>query len=187
MTKPKYSKKLLPLIEEWTDCTRCSLHQHATEKVFHRGRCPCDLLFIGEAPGSDEDLLGVPFIGRSGQLLDHLLAETIPKRLRVAITNVVCCKPPHVFKKQTPPKPIHVTSCRPRLVQYLQIVKPKLIITVGKVAHSKTGWMEKKPYLYERTNILHPAYMLRNGGHNSQPYRQAKLTLQNMIKEYDAL
>ena len=111
-------------------CTRCSLHQTRTQTVFGVGDPNADWMFIGEAPGAEEDRRGEPFVGRSGQLLDQMLAAIGQSRQSVFIANIIKCRPPN----NRDPKPEEASACRAYLERQIEIVNPRIIIAVGKIA-----------------------------------------------------
>ncbi len=122
---------LAELEREVHDCTRCPLFSGRTNTVFGVGDPNADLMFVGEGPGQQEDLKGEPFVGRSGQLLDRLLAEEIGiGRDRVYIANVVKCRPPG----NRDPLPGEIESCRPFLEQQIDVIAPKVVVTLGNFA-----------------------------------------------------
>jgi uracil-DNA glycosylase len=152
-------------------CTRCPLAAGRTQVVFGTGDPDADLVFIGEGPGAEEDRQGLPFVGRSGQLLDKLMLEELGiTRERVYIANVVKCRPPD----NRDPRPEEITACRPYLEQQLDLIKPKVLVTLGKFAgqlllDSTVGITKLRGHDYpyrDATLIptLHPAYALRGGG-----------------------
>lgn len=159
----------------WNQCNKCPLYINAHNYVFFRGRLPCDILLIGEAPGTTEDLLGFPFIGQSGKLLDELVAhatnyywesyaKTAKRKhpIRIAIANTVCCIPLTEQRSIRPPTPKEVSSCSPRLEEFVGIASPKAIVAVGAVAHKL---LRNHPILKAREylHVHHPAYLLRKG------------------------
>jgi len=145
-------------VETWKGCMCCPLAFQRGRIVLGRGDVPCDVLFIGEAPGSSEDSLGVPFVGPAGHLLDQIVERSVPGGLRVAYTNLVACYPAEAKAAgANEPAPAEVEACRPRLEQFIAIAKPRLIVRVGKlaVAHADAG------NLAEYVDIVHPAAVLR--------------------------
>ena len=123
--------RLAELAAEAAGCTRCPLAATRTQVVFGVGDPEADLMFVGEAPGRDEDLQGVPFVGRSGQLLDRLLAEEVGiGREAVYIANVVKCRPPD----NRDPKPDEIAACRPYLEEQVALIAPKVVVTLGNFA-----------------------------------------------------
>jgi len=152
-------------------CTRCPLAQGRTQVVFGSGNPEADLMFIGEGPGAEEDLRGEPFVGRSGKLLDRLIAEELgTDRSGVYIANVVCCRPP----ENRDPIPDEISACRPWLDAKLELIDTKVIITLGNFAtrrllETKLGItkMRGQEHPWEDRIVVptfHPAAALRAGG-----------------------
>ena len=148
-------------------CTRCRLAATRTQVVFGVGNPNADLMFIGEAPGRDEDLKGEPFVGRAGQLLTDIIKAMKLTRDDVYIANVIKCRPP----ENRNPEPDELDQCRPYIRQQIDLIKPKVIVTLGKFAlQSLSGrmhaisaargqWTE-----FEGIKVMptyHPAYLLR--------------------------
>ena len=111
-------------------CTACPLCQTRHNVVFGVGPTDAEILFVGEGPGEQEDLLGVPFVGRAGRLLDDMLKMIDLDRSRVYIANIVKCRPPH----NRDPQPEEREACSPWLRQQIDIVDPKIIICLGRIA-----------------------------------------------------
>lgn len=166
---------MLPVLEELatsaSGCTRCPLHETRTQVVFGVGDPRSGLVFVGEAPGRDEDLKGEPFVGRSGQLLDRLVLEEVGlTRDRFYITNVVKSRPP----ANRDPLPHEIEACRPWLEAQLDIIDPKVVVTLGNFASrlllgTKEGITKLRGRTYPYRNgvlvpTLHPAAVLRGGG-----------------------
>ena len=132
-----------------------------------RGQIPCDVLWVGEAPGESEDLLGRPFCGPAGVLLDHIVRQALPLGVRSAFTNLVCCVPrDDQGDKTQEPDDLVVEACKPRLVEFVQLANPELIVCVGKLAKD---WLDpgyKHSHRFHakipQTFIYHPAYILRS-------------------------
>jgi uracil-DNA glycosylase family 4 len=114
-------------LEEAKDCLRCPLHQTRTNVVFGSGDANADLMFIGEAPGANEDRLGLPFVGQAGKLLDKLLGEIGMERGDVFIANTLKCRPPG----NRDPQPSEIEACREFLDQQIELIEPKVIATLG--------------------------------------------------------
>ena len=113
------------------DCTRCPLHlQGRKQIVFGVGNPNADLMFVGEAPGADEDIQGEPFVGRAGQLLTKIIEAIQLQRSDVYIANVIKCRPPG----NRNPEPVEVATCRPFLMQQIDSIKPKVIVALGTFA-----------------------------------------------------
>ncbi|MDP9441469.1 MAG: uracil-DNA glycosylase [Actinomycetota bacterium] len=159
------------LAREASNCTRCPLAAGRTTVVFGVGDPSADLVFVGEGPGREEDLRGEPFVGRSGQLLDRLVLEEIGlTRDRFYIANTVKCRPPG----NRDPLPAEVSSCRPYLEAQLELIDPKVVVTLGnfatKLLLDTTEGITKlrgRTYPYRRATLVptfHPAAVLRGGG-----------------------
>jgi len=118
---------LVELYREASRCTRCPLHQGRTKVVFGAGNADADLMFVGEAPGRDEDLQGLPFVGRAGKLLDQLLEEVGLDRGDVFITNVLKSRPPG----NRDPEPAEIDACKPYLHKQVELIEPRVICTLG--------------------------------------------------------
>ncbi len=172
---------LAVVADDAATCTRCSLATGRTNVVFGMGDPASDLMFIGEGPGAEEDKQGLPFVGRSGQLLDRLMAEEMGlTRDRVYIANVVKCRPPN----NRDPLPAEIESCRPFLEAQLELIAPKVVVTLGNFAgklllRSKDGITKLRGRSYPfATGVLvptvHPAYVLRGGG---EPMAQMRADL----------
>lgn len=130
-----------------------------------RGKLPCDVLFIGEAPGESEDVLGQPFVGPAGKLLDMLIGQSEPGDLRFAYTNVIACFPKNVEtekpSKFTQPPKEAVKACRDRLMELVGIAKPKAVVFVGKFAWDSSSLAVGEKCKGVKVTITHPAAILR--------------------------
>ena len=163
-------------------CTRCKLHTLGrTQVVFGVGSPDADLMFVGEAPGADEDEQGIPFIGRAGQLLTKIIEAIDLKREDVYIANIIKCRPP----QNRNPEPDEVASCEPFLFRQIDIVKPKVIVALGKYA-AQTLLKSDTPISRLRGQVLdfrgaklvptfHPAYLLRNPSSKREVWEDMKL------------
>src|SRR6266851_2575130 len=151
------------------DCTRCKLHTLGRRQiVFGVGSPNADLMFVGEAPGGDEDIQGIPFVGRAGQLLTKIIEAIDLKRDDVYIANVIKCRPP----QNRNPEPDEVDTCEPFLFQQIDIIKPKVIVALGKFAAQALlrtldpiSRLRGRVYDYRGAKLIptfHPAYLLRN-------------------------
>lgn len=148
-------------------CMKCSLHTTRTQTVFGVGNRNAQWMFIGEAPGADEDAQGEPFVGRAGQLLNAMIAALGLKREDVYIANVLKCRPPN----NRDPQPAEVEQCEPYLVRQIALIQPKLIVALGRhAAHSllKTDLalarLRGQVLSYQEIPLVvtyHPAYLLR--------------------------
>ncbi|MBT6371593.1 MAG: uracil-DNA glycosylase [Acidimicrobiaceae bacterium] len=165
-------ESLALLADEAASCTACGLAEGRTQVVFGTGAPDADVVFVGEAPGAREDEQGVPFVGRSGQLLDRLLAEELGvERSDVYIANVVKCRPPD----NRDPRPDEIAACRPWLAHQLDLVDPAVIVTLGNFASrllldTATGITKLRGAEYCYGNpprylvpTFHPAAALRGG------------------------
>jgi DNA polymerase len=120
-------ERLKAVYEEARGCLRCPLHKTRTQVVFGSGNANADLMFVGEAPGANEDKMGLPFVGQAGKLLDKLLAEIGLERSDVFICNVLKCRPPG----NRDPQPNEIESCQSYLHLQVELIEPKLICTLG--------------------------------------------------------
>jgi len=158
------------LKERILNCQKCPLSQGRKNAVPGEGNLGTELMFVGEAPGRDEDIQGQPFVGRAGQLLTKIIHAMKFKREEVYITNIVKCRPP---ENRTPHKQ-EIEMCQGYLREQLGMIKPKVIVTLGKVAadffiQSKLGMTALRGNFYEFNNIkvmptFHPSYIIRNEG-----------------------
>jgi uracil-DNA glycosylase len=121
---------LVALYQETAACERCPLHATRTKVVFGAGNADADLMFVGEAPGQQEDLQGLPFVGRAGKLLDQLLEEVGLARDQVFIANVLKSRPPG----NRDPQPEEISACRPYLDRQIELIEPSVICTLGNFA-----------------------------------------------------
>jgi len=162
---------LAELAAEVATCTRCRLSETRTNACFARGDLGAGLLFIGEGPGAEEDRQGLPFVGRSGQLLDRLIVEELGLQPdQVQVTNVVRCRPPG----NRDPQEDEITACRPYLERQLDLVRPAVVVTLGNFAarfmlETTEGVTRLRGHTYPcRGAVLvptyHPSFVLRNGG-----------------------
>lgn len=161
---------LATLCAEVLPCTKCALHATRTHTVFGVGNPDADLVFIGEAPGQDEDLQGEPFVGRSGQLLTKIIGAIGYTRDDVYICNILKCRPPG----NRDPLPAEVEQCEPHLRRQLAILRPRAICCLGRVAgqtllgtEASLGRLRGAVHFYAGipvTVTYHPAALLRNPG-----------------------
>ena len=159
----------LPVIQaELADCARCKLHRGRTTIVFGDGNPKAELMFVGEGPGRDEDIQGLPFVGRAGKLLSQMIEAMGLQRKDVYICNVVKCRPP---ENRTPEKD-EVATCSRFLLRQIDVISPKVIVCLGSVAaqtlletnrgitHYRGEWLDFRGRRLLAT--YHPAYLLRN-------------------------
>lgn len=158
-----------PLKASVASCTACALHAKRHNTVFGVGDENADWLFVGEGPGADEDAQGEPFVGQAGKLLDSMLAAIRLKRgTNVYIANVVKCRPPN----NRNPEAAEALACEPYLHRQIELIKPKLIVALGKVAavnllghEASVASMRNKVHCYRGIPLIvtyHPAYLLRS-------------------------
>ena len=153
---------------ECESCTACELHTTRTNCVFGTGNINADILFVGEAPGDNEDKTGIPFVGRAGQLLDqYLYAVDIPRE-SVYIANILKCRPP----KNRDPLPAEEDACMDFLRRQVKLIRPKIIVCLGRIAAMRLirpdykitkehgEWVQKGNFLI--TAVYHPALLLRD-------------------------
>ncbi len=149
-------------------CTQCVLHETRTQTVFGVGNENADWMIIGEAPGAEEDRRGEPFVGRAGKLLDEMLRAVGQGRDEVFIANILKCRPPN----NRDPKPEESTRCRGYLERQIELVQPRIILAVGRIAaqllldtDTPVGRLRGKPHRLGATPLVvtyHPAYLLRS-------------------------
>ncbi|HHS48803.1 MAG TPA: uracil-DNA glycosylase [Desulfurella acetivorans] len=166
---PKDTAKCLEnLKKEVEKCRGCDLYKTKKRYVFGDGNPNANLMFIGEAPGASEDAQGLPFVGRAGQLLSDLLKEVGIDRKEVYIANCLKCRPPH----NRDPQENELKACRPFLDKQIELIKPKIIITLGRFALTQLVGSNRKitqsqGVVFKQQNYTviptyHPAYLLRN-------------------------
>lgn len=165
---PAGAGSLEALAAEVAACTQCALHEGRTKTVFGVGNPETKVLFIGEAPGRDEDQKGEPFVGRAGKLLDKILAAIDLDRGQVYITNILKCRPPN----NRDPQESEVRCCENFLKQQIAMIKPNYICALGRVSaqwllqtNATLGAMRSGDYEYEGIPVIatyHPAALLRN-------------------------
>jgi uracil-DNA glycosylase len=175
---PPVEEKSLPVEEpklDWialksavSGCVKCGLSKTRTQTVFGVGDENADWMLIGEAPGAEEDRLGDPFVGQAGRLLDNMLAAIgLSRRANVYIANVLKCRPPG----NRNPAPEEVAQCSPYLLQQIELIKPKLIVAMGRFAaqtlletSASISSLRGKVHRYAGVPLIvtyHPAYLLR--------------------------
>ena len=163
--------------ENLGECTRCRLHKQRNKIVFGTGNPRAEIVFVGEGPGHDEDLQGLPFVGRAGKLLTQMIEAMGLQREDVYICNVVKCRPPENRK----PEDDEVATCSPYLYRQLDVIAPKAIVCLGGVA-AQTLLKTKDPisrfrgnwFDFRNTKLLatyHPAYLLRNPAAKSEVWK----------------
>jgi DNA polymerase len=129
-TAEERREELVALFNEVKGCTKCPLHATRTKAVFGAGNADAGLMFVGEAPGAEEDRQGLPFVGRAGQLLNQMLEEIGLSREEVFIANVLKSRPPG----NRDPQPLEIEACKPYLFEQIRLIEPTVICTLGNFA-----------------------------------------------------
>lgn len=171
-----------------TSCSLCGLQKTRTQTVFGIGNIQADLLIIGEAPGANEDLQGEPFVGRAGLLLNAMLKSIGLERKTIYIANILKCRPPN----NRDPLPAEVECCTPFLKKQIELMKPKLMVAVGRIAaqfllntKESLSRMRGKKYDYNQVPLyitFHPAYLLRSPREKAKAYEDFAMIL-NALNE----
>ncbi len=170
--------------EEIGDCTRCPLAFEGRHKiVFGDGDPNAELLFVGEGPGADEDMQGLPFVGRGGQLLNNMIIAMGLQRDQVYIANIVKCRPP----KNRVPEPVEATTCTPFLFRQIGVVRPKLIVALGATAATyllgtkvSLSILRGKIHDCMGTKLIvtyHPAYLLRDPRQKAEAWKDLQIAM----------
>jgi DNA polymerase len=173
------------------DCVACPLHQTRTRSVFGTGDENADWLWVGESPGDEEDANGEPFVGQAGKLLDNMLAAiTLKRASNVYITNIVKCHPP----SNHDPEPAEAQQCHPYLSRQIELIRPRLIIALGKVAsqsllNTDATVASLRGRLHQFSGIplivtYHPAYLLRTQSDKAKAWEDlcfARATMQALL------
>jgi DNA polymerase len=183
------AKTLTDFYQQIKDCRKCHLYKTRTNFVFGVGSQNAKVMFIGEAPGREEDLQGEPFVGRAGQLLDKILAAIKFTRDEVYIANILKCRPP----ENRDPLPDEIGMCEPYLLEQIRIIQPKIICALGRISAQallKTkqtlGQLRGKIHDYDGIKFLvtyHPAALLRYPQYKRATWDDVRL----LRKEYDDL
>jgi len=163
-------------------CTRCALHATRTQAVFGVGSRAAQWLVVGEAPGAEEDARGEPFVGRAGQLLNSMLRAVGLRREEVYIANVLKCRPPG----NRDPSPFEAAECLPYLEQQIALLKPRILLAVGRIAaqnllrtESPLGRLRLHVHHFGRSQVpliatYHPAYLLRTPADKRKAWEDLK-------------
>ena len=160
---------LIAIREDLGDCTRCKLHTLGRKQIVYGvGNPNADLMFVGEAPGADEDIQGEPFVGRAGQLLTKIIEAIGLRREDVYIANVIKCRPPG----NRNPEPDELARCEGFLIRQVELVQPRIILAMGRFAvqsllrsSEPIGRLRGRVHRYQGVPLIvtyHPAYLLRN-------------------------
>ena len=168
------------------DCTRCKLHSGRKNIVFGEGDPHADLVFVGEAPGGDEDRQGRPFVGRAGKLLSDIITAMGLTREQVYICNILKCRPP----QNRNPEQDEITACEPFLVKQLQSIRPRMICALGKFAaqtllktDTPISVLRGRFHSYHDIRLMptyHPAYLLRNPGAKKQTWEDVQMIMKEL-------
>jgi DNA polymerase len=173
--------------EDLGDCTRCRLHQQGRKQiVFGVGNPRAELMFIGEAPGADEDQQGEPFVGRAGQLLNNMIKAMGLRREDVYIANIIKCRPPG---NRTPERD-ECETCSPFLMRQIAVIKPRVIVALGAVA-AKTLLAINAPmselrghwYDFKGTKLAvtyHPAFLLRDPRQKKETWKDLQMVMKDL-------
>ena len=161
-------------VQRWSACRLCHLCDGRTQVVLCRGKLPCDVLMVGEAPGVSEDVIGQPFVGPAGQLLDSVVARAVEMAdvvdVRFAFTNLCGCLPDKTAEDHAPPES-SIRACRPRLEELVALAHPQLVVAVGNLARDwldrkRSGKLKKErhpvPEGVPIIDVTHPARVLRS-------------------------
>jgi DNA polymerase len=188
-TLPRKSLSLEEVRKGLGDCQRCSLGRVRTNLVFGEGNPKADIVFVGEAPGRDEDVQGRPFVGRAGQLLTRIIIAMGLKREDVYICNILKCRPPG----NRNPRPEEIITCEPFLVKQLQAINPKVICALGTfAAHTllKTDVpitvLRGKFHTYHGIQLMptyHPAFLLRNPAAKKQVWEDVQKIMKVLLPQ----
>jgi len=169
------------------DCTRCKLHKQGRKQiVFGVGNPNAELMFVGEAPGADEDQQGEPFVGRAGQLLNNMITAMGLRREDVYIANVIKCRPPG---NRTPERE-ECETCAPFLMRQIDVIKPKVIVALGAVAaknllglNDSMANLRGRFYDFRGTRLAvtyHPAFLLRDPRQKKEAWKDLQMVMQTM-------
>ena len=159
-------------VTKWKDCQACPLCRQRFRICLARGAVPCSVLLVGEAPGASEDTIGVPFCGPAGHLLDQIVERAIPAGVPIAYCNLVCCYPAEAKAEgHNEPARDEILACRPRLIEFVNISRPRLIVCVGSLAADYVDHGDTVPC----ADITHPAAILR------MPLAQKQMATQRCI------
>ena len=182
------SQRLAQLREELGECSRCKLHSTRTHLVYGVGNPSADLMFVGEAPGRDEDQQGIPFVGRAGQLLTKIIEAIDLKRDDVYIANVIKCRPPN----NRNPEPDEIQTCQPFLFGQIDVIQPKVIVALGAFAvrtllqsEEAISRLRGRVFDYRGAKLVptfHPAYLLRSPDKKRDVWEDMK-RVRSMLRE----
>ncbi|MBS1792608.1 MAG: uracil-DNA glycosylase [Acidobacteria bacterium] len=179
-TLPESKETIEEIRADIGNCTRCPLYEGRTKIVHTTGNFSADLMFVGEAPGADEDQKGEPFVGRAGQLLNKIIEAIGMKREDVCIGNINRCRPPG---NRTPTLP-EAHTCRPFLIREIAVIRPKVIVVLGNTAcqnllDTKVGITKLRGNFQDYYGVkvmptFHPAYLLRDPSKKRETWEDMK-------------
>jgi uracil-DNA glycosylase family 4 len=184
------AEALTAIRDDLGDCVRCKLHGLGRKQiVFGVGNASAELMFVGEAPGADEDIQGVPFVGKAGQLLTRMIEAMGFTRDDVYIANVLKCRPPN----NRDPQPDEVEQCEPFLFRQIAAIQPKVIVALGKFAaqtllktQDPISRLRGRVYEYRGTKLIptfHPSFLLRSPGYKREAWDDLKKALAIMGRQ----
>lgn len=172
--------------EEIGDCTRCALHKGRNKLVFGDGDAQARLMFVGEGPGADEDLQGIPFVGRAGQLLNNMIAAMGLKREEVYIANVVKCRPPG----NRTPEAEEANTCSPFLFRQIDVVRPEVLVALGATAatyllgqRQPLAGLRGRVHSFRGTKLIvtyHPAFLLRDPRQKKEAWADLQIAMREL-------
>lgn len=178
------------LREDLGDCQRCGLAAGRIKIVFGSGSPTADLMFVGEAPGRDEDQQGEPFVGRAGKLLTKIIEAIDLRREDVYIANILKCRPPN----NRDPQPDEVAACSPFLFRQIEVIKPKVVVALGAYAartlldtEMAISKLRGRFHDYRGTQLMptyHPSYLLRNPGAKRPVWEDMQLVRDLLNEEH---
>jgi DNA polymerase len=177
---------LLAIREDIGDCTRCELHKGRNKIVFADGSPDARLLFVGEGPGADEDVQGLPFVGRAGQLLNNMIGAMGLKREEVYICNVVKCRPPG----NRTPEPDEANTCSPFLFRQIDVVRPEVIVALGATAatyllgqRQPLAGLRGRIHSFRGSKLIvtyHPAFLLRDPRQKKEAWADLQIAMREL-------
>ncbi len=184
---PDASSALRLIREDIGDCTRCPLHKQGRKQIVFGVGNPCAaLMFIGEAPGADEDQQGEPFVGRAGQLLNNMIKAMGLRREDIYIANIIKCRPPG---NRTPER-VECETCSPFLMRQIEAIKPKAIVALGAVAaktllaiNAPMSELRGRWYDFRGTKLAvtyHPAFLLRDPRQKKETWKDLQMVMKDL-------
>ena len=180
MCKNEVKDAVVRHLEKWNTCTACKIGAWAYKHVHIRGKVPAQVLFVGEAPGVSEDMVGAPFIGRAGDLLDAMMKEAGINKHTYAVANALACRPTDVRGgSNRVPSLYELRHCGPRLQELARLVNPKGVVLLGRTA---IQWAHGVAEGREKLELYHPAYILRLGGSSCPAYAEFVKQLKKFLK-----